>query len=55
MRWVSMALGQFLPMGDLQRLFRDFFLEGLRKLYRSGKLVFPNEWRAIEAPADFEK
>ena len=38
-----MALGQFLPMDELQRLFREIFLEGLRKLYRSGKLIFPNE------------
>jgi hypothetical protein len=53
--WVSPALGKFLPIDDLRRLFREFFLKGLRKLYRSGKLVFPDQWRAIEAPADFEK
>jgi hypothetical protein len=50
-----MALGKFLPIDDMQRVFREFFLEGLRKLHRCGKLVFPDQWRAIEAPADFEK
>ena len=40
---------------ELQRLFREIFLQGLRKLYESGKLLFPNDWRAIEAPVDFEK
>ena len=46
-----MALGQFLPLDELQRLFREIFLQGLRKLYHSGKLTFPNQWRTIEAPA----
>ena len=55
LRWVSMALGEFLPLDQLQRLFRELFLQELQKLYRSGKLTFPDQWRAIEAPADFEK
>ncbi len=39
-RWIACRKGFFLPVKVLSRLFRRLFLEGLKRLHRTGKLRF---------------
>src|SRR6202051_499295 len=39
-RWVHPKPGFFLPVRVLSRVFRGKFIAGLKRLFRSGKLIF---------------
>jgi hypothetical protein len=53
-RWVGMPPGEFLPLDLLRRIYRELFLNELRKLYRADRLAFPGPWRRIEGLEAFE-
>ncbi|MBY6058620.1 IS91 family transposase [Leisingera daeponensis] len=53
-QWISCRPGFFLPVRVLSSLFRRLFLEGLKALHNSGKLVFFGDLSALADPDSFE-
>ena len=49
-RWVAGRPGFFLPVKVLSRVFRGKYLDGLRKLFDTGKLVLPEKLNASTHP-----
>ncbi len=48
--------GKFLfPVRALSAVFRGKFVEGLKKAYYAGELVFPDDKKYLENPSDFEQ
>ena len=52
-RWLSCRPGFFLPVRVLSRLFRGKYLDGLRRLFDQGKLVFSGKLQGLAAPRAF--
>jgi len=43
-RWITAPPGEFLPLDELARTFRDLFLKRLDSVHRRGKLVLKGTW-----------
>ena len=52
--WIGCRPGFFLPAKVLSRLFRRLFLEGLLRLYKSGKLAFFGKLAELADPDAFK-
>lgn len=52
--WITCRPGFFLPVKVLSRLFRRLFLEGLERLYNSGKLTFFGSLSELADPDAFK-
>jgi hypothetical protein len=54
-QWIACRPGFFLPVKVLGRVFRGKYLEGLRKLFESGKLVLPDRLKPLTDPQALAK
>ena len=51
--WIHPKYAFFLPVDVLSSVFRAKFVDGLRKAYRQGELVFPGSIAELENPKRF--
>jgi hypothetical protein len=54
-RWISSRPDFFLPVKVLSALFQGKFLDGLKKVYDSGKLKFPGKIEVLKRDSVFKK
>ena len=53
-RWVSCRKGFFIHVNVMSELFKDKFLDILKKSFKSGDLIFPGSIRHLKKPGTFE-